>query len=176
MGKKPSISKKMVVAKDYNKRINAVYEQIASIIRKARTKVVHVVDSVMVSAYWYIGRYIVEEEQRGEARAGYGQELLQKLSHRLIKEFGGGFSVSTLTNIRKFYIAYQGRQKSYALRTKSDMLEFKPNLGWVHYRALMRENRLEVRSFYEIEASKNRWSGRELERQMGSLLFERLVK
>jgi predicted nuclease of restriction endonuclease-like (RecB) superfamily len=153
-----------------NKRLNIVYEKIATIIRNARTKIVRAVDTTMVQTYWHIGKYIVEEEQQGKTRANYGDFLITELSIRLTREFGRGFGIATLENARKFYIVY-GLEKPYALRR-----EFEPNLSWTHYRALMRENREEVRNFYEKESLKNNWAGRELERQMGSLLYERLAK
>lgn len=117
----------------------------------------------MVKAYWCIGRDIVEEQQQGRKRAEYGSFLLNGLSERLTQKYGRGFSVSTLRDIRLFYQTYPENK-------------FNPNLGWIHYRSLMRVHILEARSFYEIEAEKNNWSGRELERQINSLLFERLAK
>lgn len=166
-------TKTLVLINANSKRVDVLYNNIAKHIRAARNNVLRTIDIEMVKAYWLIGRDIVEEEQAGKERAEYGSFLLQEISTRLTKEFGKGFSLSILTHIRKFYIVYQ---KSYALRTKSKTPEFNPNLGWIHYRALMRESREEVRIFYELEAIKNCWSGRELERQMGSLLFERLAK
>lgn len=128
-----------------------------------------------MKAYWLIGRDIVEEEQLGSARASYGAELIKLLSQRLTKEFEKGFGIATLENARKFYIVYS-QGKSYALRREFNETQFNPNFSWTHYRVLMRESRENVRSFYECETTKNCWSARELERQMGSLLFERLVK
>lgn len=156
-----------------NKRIDALYKNIANRINIARQNVLRTVNTEMVSAYWLIGKDIVEEEQRGESRAEYGSFLLHEVSVRLTKEFGKGFGRSTLADIRQFYLTYQ---KVHAVSGQSCTQEFNPTLSWVHYRALMRESRPEARAFYEIEAIKNCWSGRELERQMGSLLFERLLK
>ena len=156
-----------------NKRIDALYKNIANRINIARQNFLRTVNTEMVSAYWLIGKDIVEEEQRGESRAEYGSFLLHEVSVRLTKEFGKGFGRSTLVDIRQFYLTYQ---KVHAVRGQSCTQEFNPTLSWVHYRALMRESRPEARAFYEIEAIKNCWSGRELERQMGSLLFERLLK
>lgn len=157
--------------------VDKVYEQIAPLIRDARTSIMRTVDRTMVHTYWNIGRYIVEEEQAGDARAEYGKDLLHKLSQRLSKEFGKGFGLSTLEDIRKFYLVYSlPAQKSHAVRGELEMPDFQPNLSWTHYRLLMRVVRLEARSFYEIEASKSHWSSRVLERQIGSLLFDRLSK
>ena len=144
----------------------------------------------MVSAYWNIGRDIVEEEQKGKERANYGSFILKTLSHKLIKKYGRGFSISTLKDIRQFYVVYVDRI-SHALRGQSednlDAYKLKQisnnkqssslhfQLGWIHYRALMRVARIEARQFYEIEAVRNHCSGRELERQINSLLFDRLA-
>ena len=129
----------------------------------------------MVSAYWRIGRDIVEAEQNGKVRAAYGSNLLTELAKRLCDKYGKGFSVSTLRDIRQFYITYSDTSPiHHAVRGKSKSLS--PNLGWVHYRALMRIDRIEARLFYEIESEKNAWSGRELDRQINSLLFDRLAK
>ncbi len=91
-------------------------------------------------------------------------------------QYKKGFSVSTLRDIRQFYLTYSDYSPiHHALRGESKQ-SFSPNLGWIHYRALMRVSRKEARQFYEIELEKNHWSGRELERQIGSLLFDRLAK
>ncbi len=168
------------------------YERIASVIREARAAVVRTIDSTMVKTYWHIGKYIVEEEQKGAKRAGYGNKLLKVLSIRLSKEFGRGFGTSTLADTRQFYLAYHAISNEpifHALRGKSDvpenkkphavsgkLIEFTSTLSWTHYRTLMRISRPEARQFYEIEATKNNWSARELERQVNSLLFDRLAK
>lgn len=158
-----------------NTTFEKIYTDIAGYIRQAREKIVHSVNHEQVVAYWNIGRRIVEEEQKGKSRAEYGAELLKYLSVHLIKDFGKGFAPATLRNIRQFYLVYKDRICSEA-RSKSKTLIFAQNLSWTHYRILMRESRLEVRNFYEIEAVKHSWSTPELERQMGSLLFERLAK
>ena len=157
-----------------NKHIETLYKNISSYIQAARYNVLRSVNTEQVKTYWLIGRDIIQEEQKGQRRAGYGTYLIKELSERLTKNYGKGFGIATLENARKFYIEY-GVQKSYALR-REFIPEFSPNLSWIHYRALMREDRVEVRNFYELETVKNCWSGRELERQMGSLLFERLLK
>ena len=144
------------------KNIEILYQKVSAYIDQARQTIHQTIDTEMVKAYWRIGRDIVEEEQQGKKRAEYGSFLLNGLSKRLTKKYGRGFSGSTLRDIRLFYQTYPN--------------EFNPTLGWIHYRALMRVHTLEARSFYEIEAKKNCWSGRELERQINSLLFERLAK
>lgn len=130
----------------------------------------------MVKAYWLIGQDVVEEEQHGQSRANYGDALLKQLSTRLTKKYGRGFSVSTLKDIRQFYLVYaNANQISHAVRGQS-LFAISSSLSWTHYRALMRITRTEARAFYETEAIKNHWSGRELDRQIGSLLFDRLAK
>ncbi len=140
-----------------------IYDRIRKIIEDARGNIAHAVNTEMVTAYWQIGKAIVEEEQRGKSRAGYGEEVLKKLSVKLTADFGKGFDQSNLRNIRCFYLSYPKRD---ALRHE---------LSWTHYRILMRIEKPEARSFYEIECIENNWSARELERQKGSLLFERLA-
>lgn len=140
-----------------------VYARICSILENARANVARVINSEMVVAYWHIGREIVEEEQRGKARADYGKKLLEGLAGRLSDGFGKGFDVSNLWNMRQFYQTYP------ILDTVCR------ELSWSHYRILMRVEKPEARSFYEIECAKNNWSVRELDRQKSSLLFERLA-
>ncbi len=159
-----------------NKRVDTLYKNIAGYIQTARNNIRRSVDSEQVKAYWLIGRDIVEEEQAGKAKAEYGSFLLEEISARLSKEFGKGFSVDTLERARKFYLTYQKGIKQNSAAVRRNLPEFSPNLSWIHYRALIREERPVVRNFYQLEAEKNCWSGRELERQMGSLLFERLAK
>ena len=139
------------------------YARIRTIIETARTNIISTVNREMVQAYLLIGREIVEEEQKGKNRAEYGAKLLEGLSERLTRDFGAGFTVANIRNMRQFYLTYP---KHYALRSE---------LCWTHYRILMRVDDKNARSFYEIECAKNRWSTRELERQINSLLFQRLA-
>ena len=139
------------------------YDRIRSIIEQARNNITRAVNTEMVLAYWHIGREIVEEEQKGKKRAGYGKSLLKNFSEKLTEDFGKGFDQSNLRNIRAFYLTYP---KCDALRHE---------LSWTHYRILMRVDKPEARAFYEAECVANNWSARELERQKGSLLYERLA-
>lgn len=163
-----------------NKRVDALYKNISGYIHAARYNVMRSVNTEQVKAYWLIGRDIVEEEQKGKERAEYGTFLLQEISLRLTQEFGKGYGIRTLIDIRKFYLTYtvveEQNRKTHALRAKSQCPEFNNNLSWTHYRSLMGESRSNARAFYERETLKNCWSARELERQMGSLLFDRLSK
>jgi predicted nuclease of restriction endonuclease-like (RecB) superfamily len=139
------------------------YERIKAILSEARARAYRAINTAMVAAYWEIGRAIVEDEQQGQQRAEYGKGLLVELSQRLTAEFGRGFDRTNLQQMRAFYLAYQIRD---ALRHE---------LSWTHYRLLLRVEKPEARAFYEAEAVNSRWSTRELERQIHSLLFERLA-
>lgn len=149
-----------------------IYQSIADCIRQARKNVLKSVNHEQVIAYWKIGQYIVKQEQKGENRADYGSALLRNLSDRLNQEFGKGFGVTNLKYMRQFYFTYSISHKAC---DQSDMPDFEINLGWSHYRLLMRELRSEARSFYAIEAAQNHWSVPQLQRQMGSFLFDRLA-
>lgn len=154
--------KKRFLTKAVSKR-QTVYDRIRVIIENARGNIVRIVNTEMVMAYWHIGREIIEVEQRGKSRAQYGQRLIKTLAARLSSDFGKGFDERNLFYMRQFYLFYP---KLNALRSE---------LSWTHYRVLMRIEKSEARSFYEIECTTNNWSARELERQKGSFLFERLA-
>jgi len=142
-----------------------VYARISELLRQARSSVVQTVNKTMVLTYYEIGKIIVKEEQSGKERAGYGQQLIDELSQRLMKEFGQGFSSTNIKQMRSFYLIYSKGQ------TVSD--EF--NLSWSHYLKLMRIEDDKERRFYEIESYKNNWSVRELQRQYDSALYTRLA-
>ncbi len=156
-------------------RYNKLLDQVAGLLERAREETVRRINAVITETYWEIGRLIVEEEQKGRARAGYGEFLIARLSRDLTKRFGKGFTAANIRNMRQFYSVYPNR---YAVRSESrdeKRYSVRDELTWTHYRALMRIEDPTARSFYEIEAAKNRWSSRELKRQMNSLLFERLA-
>lgn len=154
--------------KERNIKKNDFYNKITEILKETRKNVVKTINKTMVYAYFEIGRVIVEEQQNGKDKAIYGKETLKKLSDELIAEFGKGFSVDNLENMRKFYLAYS---KSETVSRK--LPEFK--LSWSHYLKLIRIEDINERSFYEIEAHKNNWSLRELKRQCDAALYQRLV-
>ncbi len=163
-----------------NKRLDALYYKVSGHINNARNNIQKSIDIEIVKTYWLIGKEIVEEEQQGLSRAKYGKALILGLGQKLKEQYGKGFSETNIKNMRQFYLEYQANRENYsiryAVRSEFEAPDFLPNLGWTHYRALMRIDRLEARAFYEIEASRNHWSARELERQIGSLLFDRLSK
>ena len=165
------------------KKLNPFHTRILQILSEARSNVVRSVNSEMVRAYWLIGQEIVEEEQRGKSRASYGEELIEHLSKRLNAEFGKGFTSGNLRYMRLFYLTYPqliGRKIRHAVSDKSSEKQplgtLNPNLSWTHYRLLTKVSQPQARAFYEVEAAKHYWSSRELERQISSLLFERLAK
>src|SRR3990167_1478367 len=157
--------------------IDILFQKASFYVDEARNRVQRSINFEMVQAYWFIGRDIITAEQKGHSRASYGSQLLHELSNRLTQKYGRGFSVSTLKDIRQFYLTYKDIEIGHALRGKfPSELALSPNLGWIHYRALMRIDREQTRQFYTVETEKNAWSGRELERQINSLLFDRLAK
>jgi predicted nuclease of restriction endonuclease-like (RecB) superfamily len=135
------------------------------LLKQAQTNIVQTVNMSMVITYFQIGRMIIEEEQKGKERAKYGLKLTRELSHRLSKEFGKGFSITNIQQMRNFYLIYQ----------KQQTLSVKFNLSWSHYLKLMRIDDINERKFYEIESFKNNWSLRELQRQYDSALYTRLA-
>ncbi len=151
------------------KGVEPLFERIVTILEQARSNVVRTVNSQMVIAYWLIGREIVEEEQHGKTRAEYGKRLIKDLSRYLTKRYGKGFSVANIRNFRQFYIVHQERLSEIRYPAGSESVTgFHPDLSWSHYRALMRVENKQARSFYEIEAARNRWNKRQIERQINS--------
>jgi len=153
---------------------------ISNILEQARQRAKTAVNISMVYAYYEIGKRIVLEEQQGEQRAAYGQQVLSELSRYLTSQFGKGFSVANLKNIRQFYLVYSNDQIGETVFSQSVNLPIVDNgrkfyLSWSHYLKLMRIENEDERHFYEIEAAKNGWSLSELKRQYNSSLYERLA-
>ena len=143
--------------------INDLYSSVSLILTEARNKVYSAANSAMVTAYWNIGKIIYEQEQKGTDRAEYGQYIIRNLSAKLTKEFGKGFTQANLRNMRQFFIVFPN---CYALRSE---------LSWTHFRMLMRVENKEAREFYTEECAKSNWSTRQLERQINSFFYERLL-
>jgi len=141
--------------------------RVRAILQSSRRQAMQTVNAVMVEAYWRIGREIVEEEQRGQDRAAYGARLIEGLAAGLTQEYGKGFNARNLWYMKDVYLAFPILN---ALRSESQGL-----LSWTHYRLLARVGRPEARAFYAAECAKSRWSTRELERQIASLLYDRLA-
>lgn len=139
-------------------------EALRDLIRNGRQRALRAVDTVQVQTCWEIGRHIVEFEQHGKSRAAYGKGLLGLLAGALTGEFGKGFDASNLRYMRLFYQAFPIRD---ALRHE---------LSWTHYRMLLRVTDEQARRWYMNEAAEQNWSSRALERQMGTLYYERLLQ
>ena len=139
--------------------------RITVLLENARNKVISTINHTMVLTYFEIGRMIVDDEQDGKERADYGKHILTDLSQKLTSDFGKGFSQRNLEQMRQFYLVYS--------KTQTVSAEFQ--LSWSHYLKLMRIDDENERKFYEIEASKNNWSLRELQRQYDSALYTRLT-
>ncbi|MDP8033033.1 PDDEXK nuclease domain-containing protein [Pasteurella atlantica] len=159
---------------------NNFLQSVSELLIQSRQKVTTAINISMVYTYFEIGRMIVEEEQNGKEKAGYGQNLITELSEHLTSQFGKGFSKTNIKQMRKFYLEYS--QKAIG-QTVSDLLGEKStntknydfSLSWSHYLKLMRIKNIQERQFYEIEARENNWSLSELNRQFDSSLYERLV-
>ena len=138
------------------------YNHISDILKQARGRAYSAVNYSMVLAYWEIGKSIVEE-QGGEERAAYGDNLIDELSKRLTSDFGKGFDASNLLNMRRFYLAFPIQDS------------LRPELTWTHYRKLIKVKDLQARTWYMNEAANEHWSTRQLDRQISTLYYERLL-
>ena len=136
---------------------------ISNILHAARKYVASSVNTAMVQAYWLIGKRIVIQEQNGNGRAEYGKQIIEKLSDALTKEFGKGFGKSNLWSFKQFYLTFP---ILHSLRGE---------LSWTHYRLLIRVEDEKARTFYLNEAAENGWSSRQLERQINSFYYQRLL-
>ena len=168
--------------------------EVSELLREARHASARSVNSIMTTTYWVIGRRIVEEEQRGRARAGYGKELIAKLSHDLTARFGRGFGAVNLSQMRRFYLLWpqdrifqtlSEKSSGAILQTSSEesptrtpLLDPRDiatalNLPWSHYVRLLSVQNHEARRFYEEEALRGGWTVRQLSRQIESRFYER---
>lgn len=178
-----------------------IFQQVAELLQNARQQVLRTVNSTMTITYFEIGRIIVEEEQNGKDRAEYGKQLLKGLSQQLTKEFGKGFSIRNLEQIRQFYITFSKSetlsrilqiqkaqtlsaefkfQKTESVSAKFDKVDYQTlssffKLTFSHYIFLMRIEDEKERRFYKIESEKHNWSVRELKRQYDTALYTRLA-
>ncbi len=151
------------------------YNKVANLLKEAKESVVRIINKTMVYTYIEIGRMIVEEEQNGKERADYGKQILKELSNRLNIEFGKGFSVTNLQQMKNFYNVY-GKQQTVSAKSENAIVQNENlQLSWSHYLFLMRIDNIDERKFYEIETIDNNWSLRELRRQFDTSLYERLA-
>lgn len=157
-----------------------LFDVVSLLIDESRKNIAKTINTAMVYTYYGVGQYIVEYEQGGKARAGYGRGVLKRLSERLTAKYGAGWSEETLKKCRKFYSVYKiestvqtQSQAANLVHTVEQIHKFA--LSWNHYQVIMRIDNPQARSFYEIEAYKQQWSVRQLQRQVGSSLYERLA-
>ena len=146
------------------KKVSKIYSDIAELLNVARTKAYHTVNSIMVETYWKIGQRIVEEEQGGASRAEYGTKLIENLSKYLTDTFGKGFSEANLQNMRNFYLVYPEFPRQCL-----------GNLSWSNMARIIRIDNPEERNYYLNEASSQNWSYRQLERNIKSGYYHRLL-
>ena len=198
MKKKPIIKKAAAPAKGKPDALTPLIAEVRNLIQSARRGVASVVDTFQVMTNFEIGRRIVEHEQQGAKRAAYGAELVKELSARLTEEFGRGFSVVNLSNMRRFFLHWQERVRIFQSPTeklalpavkglsgagpsaiiqsvteKSSAPPF--HLSWTHYVELLGIKDCDERGFYEIESANSGWNVRELKRQKASALYHRLA-
>ena len=142
---------------------STLISEIKTILATARQKAATAVNSAMVEAYWLIGKRIVEEEQHGKERAGYGQFLLKELSQKLLVDVGKGFDERELRRIRQFYQCFPIWDA------------VSPELSWSHYRLLIRVENIETRRFYMTETIQQHWTTRKLDRNISSQYCQRIL-
>ncbi len=182
------------------KKTDALFEKVSELIEQARKRVATAVNIAEVYTKYHIGQYIVEDEQQGEYRAQYGKQVLKNLSDRLAGRFGNGWSYETLAACKKIFLVYSNsvttgykiqdkkanRRLPNSAKADSSQNTQEENcnqrsqnpkftLSWSHYLILMRIANPDARSFYEIECTQQQWSKRQLSRQVGSCLYERLA-
>ncbi len=145
---------------------NNYINEVKEILKSARQKAYNTINSVMVEAYWKIGRRIVEEEQNGKERAEYGKEILKNLSKELTEEFGKGYSYRTLREIRQFYLMFSDFEKWRTVSAK---------LTWSHFQKVLKVSDEKARIFYLTEAAENMWSVRTLDRNISTLYYNRII-
>ncbi len=191
------------MTKAINKSKSNWIKQAVNLIESARQHAVRQTNSIMVFTYFHLGKLIVEQEQQGKAKAKYGEAVIKQLSAELTKQFGKGFSVDNLENMRSFYSLHKHKFQGYEISETLSRKSFKSQktqtpsaelsksaksetlsrisfpevfpLSWSHYVTLLRVKDSNEHSFYEIESAQNNWSVRELKRQIDSGLFERLA-
>ena len=143
--------------------IDNLYADIRVILATARKRTYYAINFTMVESYWTIGQTIVEHEQRGEVRATYGKGVLKEVAARLTTEFGKGFDERELRKMRQFYLTFQNRDT------------LRPELTWSHYRRLISVDDEQARQWYMNEAADGAWRTRQLDRQISTLYYERLL-
>lgn len=175
---KERLSTRGKTAPDYD----AVLSGVAEVLEAARKTSVRATNAIMTATYWEIGRRIMEFDQRGKGRAGYGEELIAQLSVDLTSRFGRGFGVVNLSQMRKFCLCWSPERifqtVSEKSQTPSAQFSLKDIAGcfplpWSHYVRLLSVQNAEARGFYEKEALRGGWSVRQMDRQINSQFYER---
>ena len=144
--------------------VSKIYSDIAELLNIARAKAYHTVNSIMVETYWKIGQRIVEEEQGGASRAEYGTKLIENMSRYLTDTFGKGFSEANLKNMRQFYLTYPEFDTQCVA-----------NLSWTNIRTIIRIDDKKERDYYFKESAEQNWTSRQLERNIKSGYYHRLL-
>ena len=140
-----------------------MYKEIKELIENSRRRAYIAVNSILLDLYWHIGENIVNNFQKGEKRAKYGEHILKNLSIRFTLEYGKGYSLTNMKNMRKFYLYYQKGQS------------MPDQLSWSHYLELLKVKDENIRNFYMQECINSRWDVRTLRRMIKSHLYERLL-
>ena len=171
---------------DYDEVLSGVVE----LLEQARRTAARSVNAIMTATYWEIGQRIVEFEQGGEERAGYGEQLLERLAEDLTKRFGRGFSRQNLQQMRQFYSAWPPNQIRQTLSGEFEEVQIRQHpsaafdlaeitrrfpLSWSHYVKLLAVRDAKAREFYEAEALRGGWTVRQLDRQIGSQFYQRTL-
>jgi predicted nuclease of restriction endonuclease-like (RecB) superfamily len=165
--KKDSTILQHVVVKNSSDNEKQFFADISALLQAARNTAYRAVNSVMVETYWQIGRRIVEQEQNGKERADYGDYLIVNLSRYLSSAFGKGFSEANLRNFRQFYLVVPDFNR-FATQCVA-------NLTWTNIRQIIRLNDTKERDYYFLEAAKQNWSSRVLERNIRTGYYRRLL-
>jgi len=161
--KETKIESKFVKKESQSKRYHKLIDSIGKTLEEGRKQAFYAVNTILVKTYWEIGRHIIEFEQKGKIRAGYGSKILDDLSRDLKLRYGKGFSRRNILDMRRFYFTYPKWQTVSA------------KLTWSHYILLLSMDEALERSFYEKQCVKEKWSVRELKRQINSALFYRIA-
>jgi DUF1016 N-terminal domain len=148
----------------------ALLSDVMSLLDAARRTAGRTVNHIITSAYWEIGRRIVEHEQKGSRRAEYGEQLMRQLAKDLTERFGRGFSQSNVFQMRQFFLAHRGKFQTMSGKSRTAPLF---PLSWSHYVRLLSVKDDGACQFYEQEALRGGWSVRQLDRQIATLFYER---
>lgn len=146
---------------------HSLIKDLEVLIASGRKAAYQSINQAMIDMYWNIGKRIVEEEQKGKARAQYGKALIKNLAAVLTAEFGAGFTARNLRNYRQFYLLFPEREIWHACV---------PNLTWTHFRSLLRVSDEDARIWYLRESSEQGWSSRTLDRNISTQYYYRLLK